>query len=146
MLHNISHIGIGSTRKSVSEGFYWPNMNKAVGLWAKTCVHCQKIKVTRHTISRFGEFQRVDRFEYVHLDLVGPLPTSQGYRYLLTLIDRTTRWPEAFPLKDFSADAVAKAFYEGCILHFVCPVRLTSDQGTQLETYHNTLLKYLGVV
>lgn len=122
-------------------------MNKDVGLWAKTCVHCQKVKVTRHTISRFGEFQRADRFEHVHLDLVGPLPTSQeGYRYLLTLIDRTTRWPEAFPLKDISANTVAKAFYEGWIVRFGCPVRLTSDQGTQFESHlFNSLLKYLGV-
>ena len=32
----------------------------------------------------------------VHLDLVGPLPHSKGYTYLLTCIDRFTRWPAAY--------------------------------------------------
>ena len=33
-----------------------------------------------------------NRFSHVHVDLVGPLPVSaEGYRYLLTIVDRTTR-------------------------------------------------------
>jgi hypothetical protein len=31
------------------------------------------------------------RFSHVHVDLVGPLPTSvEGFRYLFTLVDRPT--------------------------------------------------------
>ena len=29
------------------------------------------------------------RFSYIHLDLVGPFPSSHGFTYLLTMIDRT---------------------------------------------------------
>ena len=29
------------------------------------------------------------RFSHIHLDLTGPLPSSQGYSYILTMIDRT---------------------------------------------------------
>ncbi|XP_055932014.1 uncharacterized protein K02A2.6-like [Argiope bruennichi] len=43
-----------------------------------------------------GKFvDQSQRFEHVHLDLVGPLPPSQGNYYCLTMIDRFTRWPEA---------------------------------------------------
>ena len=46
----------------------------------------------------------------VHIDLVGPYPPSQGFTYLLTCVDRFTRWPEAFPLSSIIAEAVAQAF------------------------------------
>ena len=32
-------------------------------------------------------------FCHVHIDIVGPLPTSKGYTHLLTLVDHFTHWP-----------------------------------------------------
>lgn len=50
-------------------------------------------------------------FSRVASDLVGPLapPSSEGHRYLLTLIDFSTGFPEALPLKDIDSIAVAEA-------------------------------------
>jgi hypothetical protein len=37
------------------------------------------------------------------VDLVGPLLASEdGYLYVMTMVDRTTRWLEAVPLKNIS--------------------------------------------
>ena len=55
------------------------------------------------------------RFRHVHVDIVGPLPPSRGARYLLTAVDRTTRWPEAFPMEDMEAMTCVNTFLEGWV-------------------------------
>jgi hypothetical protein len=51
------------------------------------------------------------RFSHVHVDLVGPLPAPEaGILYIFTIIDRTTRWLEAVPLKDISTASYIEAF------------------------------------
>ena len=40
-----------------------------------------------------------------HIDIVGPLPSSQGFNYLLTLIDHTTWWPKVATLSSISAES-----------------------------------------
>lgn len=61
-VHNISHPGIRTTRKMVSKRFFWPGMNKDVNQWAKTCIPCQRSKVSRHVVTQIGTFPPSQRF------------------------------------------------------------------------------------
>lgn len=72
-----------------------------------------------------------DRFEHGHTDLASPLNDSQGYKYLCTFTDRTTHWIEAIPLKEISAETVAKTFVEQWVCRYGVPIRLTTDRGPQ---------------
>lgn len=146
-VHDLSHPGIRASRRMVGQKFVWPGMNRDVGIWAKTCIQCQRSKVQRHTVSPLQEFPPCGRFEHIHVDLVGPLPiSSQGYRYCVTIIDRCTKWPEAFPVADMTAETVSKVIYDGWITRFGCPHKLTSDQGRQFESSLFTgLMRLLGI-
>ena len=92
-LHSVSHPGIRATQRLVTTHFVWPGINSDVRHWTRACLQCQRSKVHRHTVTPLATFATPDaHFSAVHLDLVGPLPPSKGYSYLLTVIDRFTRW------------------------------------------------------
>ena len=73
------------------------------------------------------------------MDIVGPLPPSQGFQYHFTVVDRTTRWAEAFPLKDTTAESSIQTLM-GWISRFGIPSHITSDRGSQF-----TLRLWLGI-
>lgn len=145
-IHNLSHPSIRTTRKMVAQRFFWPSINKDTTEWARCCLACQKSKIHRHTVTPPGKFQPVDRFQHVHLDLIGPLPPSNGFKYCLTMIDRQSRWTEAIPLQDIMAETVSDAFYSHWVCRFGVPSRITTDQGRQFESqlFHQ-LTTLLGI-
>ena len=145
-IHRLSHPNGKTTAKMMQQRYFWPGMNKSVKNWAKHCIDCQQSKISRHVKNKPGSFKAPEsRFDQIHIDIIGPMPTSNGYNYCLTLIDRFSRWPEAFPITDTTAETVSKALYEGWICRYGTPLVLTTDQGSQFESLlFNALLKFAG--
>ncbi|CAK9804160.1 Retrovirus-related Pol polyprotein from transposon 412 [Anthophora plagiata] len=133
-VHRLAHPGVSASVRLVTERYVWPSVKADCRKWAQNCVQCQRSKVSRHVSAPPGSFDAPSgRFEHVHIDIV-TLPVSEDNRYCLTCVDRFTRWPEAFPLRDQEASTVARAFYDGWIARFGTPLRVTTDQGRQFES------------
>ena len=85
-------------------------------------------------------------FEEVAMDIVGPLhKTARGHRYILVICDYATRYPEAMPLKRFTAPAVAEQLMKLFSRHGV-PKEIFTDQETNFTSQLlQELYKLLGV-
>ncbi len=108
---------------------------KAITQMARACLQCQRGKVHRHIHLQPTEIPVPHRrFAHLHVDLVGPLPPSRGHTYLFTIIDRTSRWPEAIPLASITAADCDRALFAGWVSRFGVPATITSDRGAQFTS------------
>jgi len=110
-------------------------MSRDVSAWARSCLSCQRSKVHCHVHLQAAHIPvPARRFAHLHVDLAGPLPLSSGFSYLFTIVDRTTRWPEALPLSSVAAADCAAALLQGWIQWFGIPSTVTSDRGPQFTS------------
>lgn len=73
---------------------------------------------------------------YIH---VGPLPeTPRGNKYIITVTDYFSKWPEAAPLPDKTAVGVANFLFSIFCRHG-WPERIISDQGRE---FVNAVTRY----
>lgn len=147
-IHALSHPGTKATARLLSSKYVWPGVSADARRWTRECVKCQRAKVTRHNKTRPHVIPpSSEKFSQIHIDIVGPLPDNDGYRYLLTMIDRFTRWPEAIPIKDIRAETVARAYITHWVARYGVSLEVTTDRGAQFESaLWREIMKILGTV
>ncbi|XP_066970112.1 uncharacterized protein [Macrobrachium rosenbergii] len=130
IIHSLSHPSRRTKARLLMEKFVWHGIRKDATAWARQCMQCQASKVVLHTESGVGEFpQPKRRFGHIHVDVVGPLPPSGGARYLLTVVDHSTRWPKATPMDEATSIARVEALLSSWISQFGVPDKITIDRG-----------------
>ena len=76
-------------------------------------------------------------FQRIAMDIVGPLPRTQhGNRFILTICDYATRYPEAIALPSIEASRIAKELIT-VFARVGIPEEILTDQGTN---FMSTLL------
>ncbi len=146
-LHALAHSGIKASIKLMNKNFIWPNLAKDVREWARACHDCQRNKVNKNYNVLPQFFPEVkDKFKHIHIDLTGPFPPNKGFKYLLTIIDRFTRWPEAVPLVTTKTEDIMDALIHHWIAKYGVPTHITSDRGPQFTSQiWRALAEVLGV-
>jgi len=130
------HLGSQKTLDRVMSNFYWPGINNDVTRYCQSCDVCQR--TTPKGLVRkvpLGTMPVIETpFTRVALDLVGPLPLSaSGYRWIITMIDYATRYPEATPLKGISTTDVSEALVN-MFSRVGIPREMLTDRGTQFTS------------
>ena len=131
------HCGARRTLARLREKFDWPGVTVDVSKYVASCDTCQKAvpkgKVPPVPLSSVPIFGTP--FQRVAIDLVGPIKpySEKGHRYILTIIDVATRFPQAVPMKEITSEKVAEALLS-VFTSFGFPQEILSDQGPQFNS------------
>ena len=143
------HFGVEKTKERVLREFYWPQVEQDVVKRYRECTTCCRMSPKRHAKVPMGTpALATEPFSAVSIDLVGPLsPTSsEGHRYILTMVDQATRYPDAVPLRHIDSQSVADALCQ-MFSYTGYPQQLTSDNGTQFTSgMFEAFLRSIGTV
>jgi hypothetical protein len=127
------HCGIKRTLQRVLNSFHWPGVTNAVVKYCHSCDICQKtVQKGRIPCAPLHKMPLITvPFQKVAIDLIGPFqPSSTGNRYVLTIVDTATRFPEAIPLRKIDTVSVAEALLT-VFSRVGLPQEILSDCGTQ---------------
>ena len=128
------HLGITRTVFRLQHRVYWPGLRGDVQTYIQSCTTCIARKSPCPRKVPMGHVNVGHRWERVAMDLLDmSVTTSRGNRYVLVMVDCFTRWTEAFPLPDKTAQSVADAFFNQVVCRFGIPSVIHSDQGREFE-------------
>ena len=146
-LHCLSHPGIRGSVALLTQSVVWVGIKKDVAQWARECLKCSRSKIQRHNKAPLNEINPPpsERFTHVYIDITGPLPPSNGYSYLLMIIDRYSRFIQAVPLRGITAEECSSAFVHGWVSLFGSPEHIYCDRGAQFTSaLWRDLAQFLG--
>ena len=73
-------------------------------------------------------------------------PQHLARKHILTIIDLLTGWPDAFPIRDKSADTIVATFINEYLPVHMCPQYILSNNGTEFKnSLMDQVLQQLGI-
>ena len=127
------HGGKDTTFDCLQTFAFWESMHKDIQNHISACLICIQFKGKygpRAPVLKFNNTSQA--FERTHADLVGPLEkSSEGFLYILTVIDSLTRFVITVPLRSKKAKEVADAFFRHVIVPHGTVKTLITDSGLE---------------
>ena len=136
------HRGMTKTYRAIKSQYFWPNMRRDIGEYVKQCRSCQvnKMLTPKHKALMEVTTTAENPSDKCFLPIVGPLPVTQGNKYILTFQDDLSKYVVAVPIGQQDAETVARAFVANTVLKYGTPRILQTDQGANFisEVFQNT--------
>ena len=125
---SLGHRGFYATKTLVGERFWWPEMERDISWYCKTCDICQKRQkllvkippVVTHTPSIF---------QVLHADTMHMTPKSNGCGHIIHGRCGMTSWMEGRAVKDENGKTIANWLFEDIICRWGCITEIVTDNG-----------------
>ncbi|KAL5009348.1 hypothetical protein ScPMuIL_014929, partial [Solemya velum] len=130
-----AHLGIEKVMASLKTKYFWPKMHQDIYDYIHSCDRCQRSKLDQHNRPPPLTSMPIEgAFDRWHIDFLKLSKTTEGYQYVLLVVDSFTRWVEAFPMKTQDSKSVARVLFEQVFSRFGAPKKLVSDLGKQFTS------------
>ena len=83
------HPGIHHTWNLILAKYYWPTIHKDITKYVSGCDKCQKIKPSSQVSKTSLQPNEIPQAQWkiISIDIISPLPESQGKNVILTIVD-----------------------------------------------------------
>jgi transposase InsO family protein len=83
----------------------------------------------------------IDIFDVWGIDFMGPFPNSEGYEYILVVVNYVSKWVVALPCRAADAMHVKRMFHEVIFPRYRVPRIVISDGGSHFidQTFRKAL-------
>jgi transposase InsO family protein len=128
------HLGVLKTVSMMEDRLFWPSLRPDVRRYVLSCDRCQRRKRNyNQTYSPLTSVTTNHPGQRIAIDIVS-LPPSRGYTCALVVVDYFTRWPEAYPLRNHTAETVAKVLFQQYFCRYGIPESVHSDRGAEFQS------------
>ena len=150
--HNIragGHLGRERTWNMVEATCYRPGLRKIVNFYVKNCKNCLEKKARNKDSEVQAEAIETASFPWQHIsvDILGPLQkTPRGNKFLLVVVDRFSKWVEAFPLPSTTTVVIAEKLINEIFCRYGICESLLCDNASYFESaLFNEIMKQFNI-
>ena len=143
LAHDVPIAGHFATEKTLArlKNWHWSTKSQDVEVYCRSCPTCQETNPSPERKAELKPLPLATRFnERVHIDLLGPLPNNNGYKYIVVMIDAYSRYIQLAPSQSKEMEEISQLYYAHWISVFGPSKRLVSDNGKE---FSNSLFKLL---
>ena len=144
------HLGIQNTLARINQKYYWPNMSTDVANYVRACPKCAETKYGNYSKAPLIPLPVPNGpFRVLHIDTLKLQTPSNGYNYILTIVDSFSKLLITKALKNKTALTISKAIFECVIQRYGCMVKeliIVSDNAKELTmSYTKALYQLFGI-